>query len=240
MTDGDALERAYKNHLSGFTEWEQREHAADWMLLPENLGEYLCIDETSLHDDLFTFLSNKDGHCRQGTIVAAVRGTKVGDVLAVLMQIPEEERLKVKEVTMDLSESMSAIVAQAFPNATIVLDCFHIIKRCNDATEEIRLRCKREAQAEIRKQKREFKARKKRNTAHRRWYRKKHPKKYKGKTRGRKPARKNEKFRPEVLSTGDTLLELLTRTKFSLAASREKWTDKQKERMTLLFKKYPN
>lgn len=53
------------------------------MLLPDNLGEKLSIDETSLQDDLFTFLSNKDGHCKQGTIIAAVRGTKAEDVINI-------------------------------------------------------------------------------------------------------------------------------------------------------------
>lgn len=79
LIDGDNLERAYKHHLSGYPEWEQLKHAGDWMLLPDNIGENLSIDETSLQDDLFTFLSNKDGHCRQGTIIAAVRGTKAED-----------------------------------------------------------------------------------------------------------------------------------------------------------------
>ena len=57
------------------------------MLKPENIGENLSIDETSLHEDLFTFLSNKAGHCRQGTIVAAVRGTRAEDVIGILMQM---------------------------------------------------------------------------------------------------------------------------------------------------------
>ena len=39
------------------------------------------------------------------------------------MQIPEENRLKVKEVTLDMSESMRSIVEQVFPNALITLDC---------------------------------------------------------------------------------------------------------------------
>ena len=239
FTDGDNLERSYKHSLSDFPEWDQQEHASDWILLEDNIGDRLSIDETSLQDDLFTFLSNKDGHCKKGTIVAAVRGTKVQDVVAVLLRIPEEQRLKVKEVTMDLSEGMADIVTQAFPNATIVLDCFHIMRRCNDAIEEMRLRCKREAQAKVRKEKSEFKKRQKRNAAHRRWYRKTHPKKYKGKTRGRKPARKNEKFRPTVLSTGDTLVELLTRTKYALTQTPDKWSERTKERMNLLFTKYP-
>lgn len=239
FTDGDKLERSYKHFLSDYPEWEQQEHASEWVLIDENIGEHLSIDETSLQDDLFTFLSNKDGHCKKGTIVAAVRGTKVRDVVNVLLKIPEAERLKVKEVTMDLSASMTDIVMQAFPNATIVLDCFHIMRRCNDAIEEIRLRCKREAQAGIRKEKSEFKKRQKRNAAHRRWYRKTHPKKYKGKTRGRKPARKNEKFRPATLSTGDTPVELLTRTKYALTQTPDKWSERTKERMGLLFAKYP-
>lgn len=239
FTDGDNLERSYKHSLSDFSEWNQLEHASDWILIEENIGERLSIDETSLQDDLFTFLSNKDGHCKKGTIVAAVRGTKAKDVVEVLLKIPEEQRLKVKEVTMDLSESMANIVTQAFPNAIVVLDCFHIMRRCNDAIEEMRLRCKREAQAKIRKEKSEFKKSQKRNAAHRRWYRKTHPKKYKGKTRGRKPTRKNEKFRPSVLSTGDTLVELLTRTKYALTQTPDKWSERTKERMDLLFAKYP-
>ena len=199
----------------------------------------MSIDETSLQDDLFTFLSNKDGHCRQGTIIAAVRGTKAEDVIKILMQLPEEDRLKVKEVTMDMSTSMQDIITVVFPNATIVLDCFHIIKHCNDATEEIRLKAKREAQVDNRREEREFRERKKRNEYHRKWYRKTHPKKYKGKVRGRKPARKNEKYKPRVLATGDTVIELLTRTKYSLTQSPDKWSPKQKERMTLLFEMYP-
>lgn len=239
FTDGDNLERSYKHSLSDFPEWNQLEHASEWILIEENIGERLSIDETSLQDDLFTFLSNKDGHCKKGTIVAAVRGTKAKDVVEVLLKIPEEQRLKVKEVTMDLSESMADIVTQAFPNATIVLDCFHIMRRCNDAIEEMRLRCKREAQAKVRKEKSEFKKRQKRNAAHRRWYRKTHPKKYKGKTRGRKPARKNEKFKPTVLGTGDTLVELLTRTKYALTQTPDKWSERTKGRMDLLFAMYP-
>ena len=235
FSDGDTLERCYKDSLSGFREWYQLEHASDWVLIEENIGEHLSIDETSLQDDLFTFLSNKEGHCKKGSIVAAVRGTKAQDVVEVLLKIPEEQRLKVKEVTMDLSESMADIVTQAFPNATIVLDCFHIMRRCNDAIEEMRLRCKREAQAKVRKEKSEFRKRQKRNAAHRRWYRKTHPKKYKGKTRGRKPARKNEKFRPTVLSTGDTLVELLTRCRCALTQTPDKWSERTKERMDLLF-----
>ena len=149
--DGDNLERSYKYYLSDYSTWAQKDHAGDWVLVPDNIGEHLCIDETSLQDDLFTILSNKAGHGRQGTIISMVRGTKATEVSKVLLQIPEEDRLKVKEVTLDMSESMRSIVERAFPNAIITLDCFHIIKRCLEAVEELRLRYKREAQKKIKK-----------------------------------------------------------------------------------------
>ena len=63
-TDGRQLERAYKDSLSGFKDRKQADHAAERVLLPENMGEYLGIDETLLHEDLRTFVSNKDGHGR--------------------------------------------------------------------------------------------------------------------------------------------------------------------------------
>lgn len=169
FTDGDTLERCYKDSLSGFYEWDQLDNANDWVLLPDNMGERLSIDESSLQDDLFTFLTNKDGHCKRGTLIAAVRGTKAEDVFGILLQIPEEARLKVKEVTADLSDTMAAIVHTAFPNATLTLDCFHIMKRCNDAIEELRLRYRREAQAEQKRLELEHRKKLKRNAAHRRW-----------------------------------------------------------------------
>lgn len=239
LLDGDALERAYKWRLSDFSTWSQREHANDWVLNASNIGERLSIDETSLQDDLFTILSNKAGHGRKGTIIAMVRGTKADEVIKVLMQIPEEDRLRVKEVTMDLSESMRSIVEATFPNAFITLDCFHIVRRCTDALEELRLRYKREAQADTRREERKWKARKKRNAAHRRWYARTHPKKYKGKRRGPKPRRANEPFRSAVLCNGDTLVELLTRSKYALTQTYDKWSERQRVRMSLLFDKYP-
>lgn len=119
------------------------------------MGDFLSIDETLLHEDLRTFVSNKAGHGKHGTLVASVSGTKASDVIKVLMQLPEEKRLAVKEVTMDFSDSMYTIATKAFPNAEIVVDCFHIIKRCTDAVEEVRLREKREAIKEQNKQKTE-------------------------------------------------------------------------------------
>lgn len=65
-------------------------------------------------------------------------------------------RLKVADITMDLSNSMGAIAKSAFPKAVIIRDCFHVIQRCGEGIEEIRLRLKREAIKEQKKEKAEF------------------------------------------------------------------------------------
>ena len=237
--NGDRLERSYKDYLSDFRQWEQKPHASDWILLEKNMGSRLSIDETSLQEDLFTILSNKDGHGRRGTVIAAVRGTKASEVIRILMQIPQEKRIEVREVTMDFSDSMYSIVSAVFPNATIVIDCFHIIKRCGDAVEEIRLRSKREAIKDQRKKQAEFRNKLEQRVKQRKYYRKKHPRRYKGRKRGRKPVRLNGRFKPEILDNGDTGVELLTRSRGLLRVSRNNWSDTQKIRAGLLFSLYP-
>jgi len=46
--DGDLFERQYRNHLSGYRQWEQLSHAEDWVLFEKNMGAYLGIDEVAL------------------------------------------------------------------------------------------------------------------------------------------------------------------------------------------------
>ena len=118
---GDDFERAYKNHLSDYRSWVKDgdgRHARDYLIFPQNIGPNVSIDETSLSDgELYTILSNKDAHGRKGALIAIVKGTKVEDVVAVLMLLNLYQREKVLEVTMDFSDSMHAIVTTCFPNA---------------------------------------------------------------------------------------------------------------------------
>lgn len=64
----------------------------------------MSIDETSLSNgELYTFLSNKDAHCKKCSIAAYVKGSMRDDIIEVLMCISEEVRSLVFEVTMDFS-----------------------------------------------------------------------------------------------------------------------------------------
>jgi len=63
--------------LSDYTEWEFLEHAEDWILYEQNIGENLSIDETSLSQgELYTIITNKDAQGKKGALVAMIKGTE--------------------------------------------------------------------------------------------------------------------------------------------------------------------
>lgn len=134
--DGHRFEKQYKEVLSGFRQWEQLEHADEWLLFPDNIGPCLAIDESSLSNgELYTFVTNREARTREQSLVAVVAGTKAEDVIAVLQRIDEERRNAVEEVTLDLSDSMRKIVRTAFPKASRVIDRFHIQRLACDAVQ---------------------------------------------------------------------------------------------------------
>ena len=139
--DGHTFEKQYKESLSGYREWEQLEHADEWLLFADNIGPRLAIDESSLSNgELYTFVTNRDARTRERSLVAVVAGTKSEDIIAVLLRIDEDKRNEVEEVTLDLSDSMRKIVRTAFPKASRVIDRFHIQKLACDAVQELRIR----------------------------------------------------------------------------------------------------
>ena len=141
--DGDLFERQYKRHLSGYRQWKDTSeglHAEQWRVFPQNIGPHLSIDETSLsRGELYTIVTNKDAHGRENSIVAIVLGTDADTVIHALRQIKSELRNTVKEITLDLSESMNKICRMAFPRASRVIDRFHVQRLALDAVQEIRI-----------------------------------------------------------------------------------------------------
>ena len=101
---GSEVERYYKHHLSDFKTWSQKEHATDWVLLADNLDACCSIDETCLCNEVYTIVSNKDGHGKKGSVIAIVRGTKANVVSAILKKIPDSEREKVSEINVVLND----------------------------------------------------------------------------------------------------------------------------------------
>jgi transposase len=62
--------------LSDFTTWDELEHAEDYVVFPDNIGECLTIDETSLSQgELYTEVTNKAANGKKGCLVAIIKGT---------------------------------------------------------------------------------------------------------------------------------------------------------------------
>lgn len=208
--DGKRFQKQYKNHLSEFKDWDQREHAADWLLYPENMGVSLSIDETAFtNGELYTIITNKSAKGQKGCLVAMVKGTKTDDVVDILLKMPEGLRNKVKELTLDMAGSMNLIVKLAFPKATKVIDRFHVQRLASEALQEIRVKYRWEA---IDAENEAMEAAK----------------------------QKGDTYKPKLLSNGDTLKQLLARSRYALYKTKSDWTERQQQRATLLFERYPD
>lgn len=203
------FEKQYKDHLSGFHQWEQKGHAEDWILYEENIGSHLSIDEVAISKgELYTIVTNKAAHGGKGALVAMVAGTKTKDVVAVLTHIDEKRRHTVTEVTLDMSNAMDSITQSSFPQADIVTDRFHVQQLVSEAVQEIRNRLRRTALQEettalllARKEKR--------------------------------------LYLPKLHTNGDTTKQLLARSFYLLFKSPSHWTARQHERAQILFKEFP-
>jgi len=208
--DGNQLGQQYKEFLSGYKTWDQKEHAQEWILFPNNVGPYLSLDETSLSNgELYTILTSKAGKGRKGTLIAMIEGTGSASVIAVLDRIPEKARELVKEVTLDMAGSMNKIVKHCFPKASLVIDRFHVQKLAYDAIQEMRIAHRWDA---INQETNDIENAK----------------------------LNKEKYIAHVFSNGDTRKQLLARSRYLLFKSGEKWTQKQKARAEILFTQYPD
>jgi transposase len=140
------FEKQYKDYLSGFRDWDQLNHADAWVLFSKNIGTHLSIDEVSLSNgELYTIITNKAAHGKQGALVVMVAGTKSDDVAKVLSRIELIERTQVTEVTLDMSPAMERIVEQSFPRAKLVTDRFHVQQLVSEAIQEVRMTFRRAA-----------------------------------------------------------------------------------------------
>ena len=127
------LERSYKDLLSGYDEAS----APEELFYPKNLGEHLAIDETSLiKGDFYSILTNKD----TGKLIALMKGTKASEITEKLMKhLSVKERMKVKEVTLDMDAGFDWVVRQCFLNAEHVVDRFHVQKLVTECMQTLRI-----------------------------------------------------------------------------------------------------
>ncbi len=207
--DPKLFERQYKDHLSDFHTWNQKDHADKWLVFENNIGTHLSLDETSISNgELYSVLTNKAGKGAKGSLVAMVEGTKAKEITHVFNKISKHTRLQVKEVTLDFSPSMEHAVLVSFPNARLTTDRFHVQQLVSEALQQMRVSLRWKAIEEENKAVKQAK-------------------------------QKDKRYTPEVYQNGDTKKQLLARSRYILFKPQNKWTSTQKQRAVVLFELYP-
>src|SRR5690606_38006621 len=77
---------------------------------------------------------------KKGAIVGIFSGTKVEPIIEQLLKISAKKRAKVKEITLDMANSMKTIAKKCFPKAIQVTDRFHVQKLALEALQDIRIK----------------------------------------------------------------------------------------------------
>ena len=130
-------------------------------------------------------MSSRDREGRAQKLVAMIRGTRSEDIINVLNRIALSKRLEVVEVSLDMASNMRKACEMAFPNASLVIDRFHVVRLVMDAMQHARI--------------------------DQRW------KEIDKENEAIKQARsKGARYKPLILSNGDTPKQLLARSRYLL------------------------
>jgi 3-phosphoglycerate kinase len=70
-------------------------------------------------------LTNKAAKGKKGAIVAMVAGTKAETVIAIIEKILTNNEISYR-INLDMAGNMGLIARKCFPNATRVIDRFHV------------------------------------------------------------------------------------------------------------------
>lgn len=180
------------------------------MIFPNNIGTYLSIDETSL------------SHGELYTILTnkAAKGKK-GTIVAIVAGIKAEEVIKViKKIPIGKRKKVKEITLDMAGNMEqIAKQCFPSATRVTDRFHVQKLAS--EALQEIRIKHR-WEAIDTENEAI------------------EKAKQKGRSYTPKTLANGDTLKQLLARSRYVLYKNKSQWTESQKNRAELLFELYPD
>ncbi len=232
--EGKKIYRWYKEVLSGFTKEKEQlklhEHDLPQghvdpktgeipvisvpILKPENFGNNMAIDDKNIGGEGYTVFSNKD----TSKIAVLAQTTKVSELTKILQKVSVKIRYAVKTISKDLAENYDWIARTLFLNATRIDDKFHVLKLGFEALQDVRVRYRQEVLTVERKKREEKKAEERER-----------------KEKYEKPKESKSK----TYENGDTLKELLARSRYLLFQFEKNWSESQKERAAILFREFP-
>lgn len=204
------LQRHYKHKVSGYKQWNQLPHAEEYLIYPENITDKLSIDEVSLSKgELYTFVTNKNEKVKNRKSIVAVIN---GTEAKTIQAVLEKISLEKRNQVKEVTMDMARNMRLA---SQISFPNSNVVI---DRFHVVRLVS--DALQYIRIKLR-WKAIDEENEAF------------------KQAKEKAEKYYPKVFANGDSLKELLARSKYLLYRFEEDWTLNQAKRAALLFEKYP-
>ncbi|MGX5691523.1 ISAon1 family transposase [Arcticibacter tournemirensis] len=207
---GKKLQRYYRDQLSEYKNWEHCTDARKGLIFPQNIGPYLSIDETSLS---------------QGELYTVVTNKEARGKKGTLVAIMEGTRSEniiplLQKIPQRLRNKVREITLDLAGNMSLIAKkCFPLASQVIDRFHVQQLAT--EALQEIRIKYR-WEAIDAENQA----------------LEEAKASKTN--YSPEVLSNGDTLKQLLARSRYLLYKDQQNWSAEQAERASLLFERYPS
>jgi len=110
-----------------------------YVLKEENLGANMSIDDKSIAHSGFTILSNNDTE----KIAMLVESTKAAEVENAMEQFGKKLNI-IENISMDMSPTYALVCNNLIPQATQIIDKFHVIQYAYDAVSDVRKRIKKE------------------------------------------------------------------------------------------------
>ena len=204
------LQRHYKHKVSGYKQWDQLSHAQDYLIYPENVTDRLSIDEVSLSKgELYTFVTNKNINVKNKKSVVAVIN---GTEAKVIQEVLEKIALEKRNMVKEVTMDMARNMGLAVEKS------FPKSQQVIDRFHAVRLVM--DAMQHLRVKLRWQVIEEENNAI-------------------KQARQRGEKYYPQTLSNGDTVKELLVRSRYLLYVFEEDWTANQSKRAAILFEKYP-
>lgn len=207
--NGKKLQRQYRNHFSDYQEFKKRHKDKDHLVFPHNMGEDLSIDETAL--------SNGELY----TIVTSKKAKGRKGALVAMVRGTVADRITdvLHQLPKRLRKAVQEVsVDMAAPLHSVIRRCFPKAHRVVDRfhVQQLAFDAVQEVRIALRWQVLEAE-----NEAI---------------SRAKKEART---YHQDILPNGDTLKQLLVRSRYLLFKHPRLWSDDQKQRAVLLFERYP-
>lgn len=195
--------------MSNYHDWDQLSHAEDWILFEENLGHYISIDETALS---------------QGELYTIVTNKeakgKKGAIISIIKGTQSEKvRAVLDKIPIRKRNKVKEVTLDMAANMEhIVRGSFSQAKLVTD-----RFHVQKLAYDAVQEMRVKY-----------RW--EAIDQENKEIELGKEI---KQKYIPEILENGDTLKQLLARSRYLLFKAESKWTPTQRYRAEILFARYP-